>query len=303
MSSQLTQLNWCIMCSNDKTKLAQFNKHWLNEQTNEPMSSKYKQHNVIKIQTQCHQNPKSKKHVLILLLVLVLLMLLVPPPQPLASPPGNDRCDLLPNIMQGRIQLLRGHAHHPLTQKLISMGNNAANHVIGIRRASRLVPLPLFCNDLLLIWRPRNISRKKWQNLRVRHNGVPSYIAIYHTPCVLFCMLTPIGRLKRVSAEVDESLHNLSRWQLYNIRRRSRDGLDVSVLTQKPLGKVTVYLTITAHNPAWIPEYLLESLKVPVLFVRPPAYVIKRNTIKQWPIRDPSPWPFWSFHLATTGKF
>lgn len=39
------------MCSNGKTKLAQLNKDWLNEQTNEPMPSKYKQHNVIKIQT------------------------------------------------------------------------------------------------------------------------------------------------------------------------------------------------------------------------------------------------------------
>jgi len=189
--------------------------------------------------------------------------------------------------MQGRIQLLRGHAHHLLTQKLISMGNSAINHVIGIRRVSRLVPLPLLCNDLLLIWRPRNISQKKWQNLRVRHNSVPSYIAICHTPCVLSCMLTPIGRLKRVSAEVDESLHNLSRWQLYNIRRRSKDGLDVSVLPQNSLGQVTVHPTITTHNPAWIPEYLLESLEVHVLFVRPPSYVIKHNTIKQWPIRDP----------------
>jgi hypothetical protein len=167
----------------------------------------------------CHENkhqvlkiyPKHKiLVVLILLLVLVLLMLLVPPPRSLGSPPGNDRRDLLPNIMQGRIQLLRGHAHHLLTQKRIRMGNIAANHVIGIRLASRLVPLPLLCNDLLLIWRPQNISRKKWQNLRVRHNGVPSYIAICHTPCMLSCMLTPISRLKRVSAEVDEGLHNLS---------------------------------------------------------------------------------------------
>ena len=145
------------------------------------------------------------------ILLLMVLLMLVSPPRPLASPPGHDRRDLLPNILQGRIQLLRGHAHHLLTQKLISMGNNAVNHVIGIRRVSRLVPLPLLCNDLLLIWRPRNISQKKWQNLRVRHNSVPSYIAICHTPCVLSCMLTPIGRLKRVSAEVDESLHNLSR--------------------------------------------------------------------------------------------
>jgi len=92
------------------------------------MSSKYEHTN------QCHQNTKTKKQVLknelqiILLLVLVLLML-VPPPRPLASPPGHDRRDLLPNILQGRIQLLRGHAHHLLTQILISIGNNATNHV------------------------------------------------------------------------------------------------------------------------------------------------------------------------------
>ena len=87
-----------------------------------------------------------------------MLVLLVSPPRSLGSPPGNDRRDLLPNILQGRIQLLRGHARHLLTQKLISMGNSSANHVIGVRGASRLVPLPLLCNDLLLVWRPRNIS-------------------------------------------------------------------------------------------------------------------------------------------------
>ena len=52
--------------------------------------------------------------------MLVPLMMLLPPPQPLASPPGHDRRDLLLNILQGRIQLLRGHAHHLLTQILAS---------------------------------------------------------------------------------------------------------------------------------------------------------------------------------------
>ena len=170
------------------------------------MSSKYEYTN------QCHQNTKTKKQVLKneLLLVLVLLMLSVPPPRPLASSPGQYWHDLLSNMANDRKLLLRAH-DLLLAHLCISIGNNAANHVIGIRRASRLVPLSLLCNDLLLIWRPQNISRKKWKNLRVRHNGVPSYIAICHTPCVLSCMLTPIGLLKRVSAEVDESLHNLSR--------------------------------------------------------------------------------------------
>jgi hypothetical protein len=176
------------------------------ESTNKTAKCHENKHQVLKIY------PKHKiLVVLILLLVLVLLMLLVPPPRSLGSPPGNDRYDLLPNIMQGRIQLLRGHAHHLLNQKSISMGNSAANHIIGVRGASRLVPLPLLCNDLLLIWRPRNISRKKWQNLRVRHNRVPSYIAFCHTLWLLSCMLTPIGRLKRARAEVDEGLHNLNR--------------------------------------------------------------------------------------------
>ena len=215
------------------------------------------------------------------IITVLVLVLLVPPPRSLGSPPGNDRRDLLPNILQGRIQLLRGHAHHLLTQKLISMGNSAANHVIGVRGASRLVPLPLLCNDLLLVWRPRNISRKKWQNLRVRHKRVPSYIALCHTPWLLSCLLTPIIRLKRARAEVREGLHNLSRCQRWNIRRRSRYGLDVSVLPQYPLRQVTVHPTVAAHDPTRIPKYLLERLELPVPFVRPPAYVIKRNAIKQ----------------------
>jgi len=101
-----------------------------------------------------------------------MLMLLLPPPRPLASPPSHDRRDLLPNILQGRIQLLRGHAHHLLTQILISMGNSANNHVIAIRQASRLVPLPLLCNDLLLICWPRKISWRRWQNMRVRYTTI-----------------------------------------------------------------------------------------------------------------------------------
>ena len=94
-----------------------------------------------------------------------MLVLLVSPPRSLGSPPGNDRRDLLPNILQGRIQLLRGHAHHLLTQKLISMGNSAANHVIGVRGASRLVPLPLLCllaQNVGKILTHKYITQKIW---------------------------------------------------------------------------------------------------------------------------------------------
>ena len=134
------------------------------------MSSKYKHTN------QCHKYTKHKKKtspkqqlqvILLLVLVLVMLMLLLPPPRPLASHPGQYRHDLLTNMAQGRIQLLR--AHHLLTQMLIS----ASYHVIGIRRVSRLVPLPLLCNELLFICWPQKISWKRWQNLRVRHLSVP----------------------------------------------------------------------------------------------------------------------------------
>ncbi|AES91196.1 hypothetical protein MTR_4g107790 [Medicago truncatula] len=59
------------------------------------------------------------------------------------------------------------------------------------------------------------------------------------------------------------------------------DGLDVSVLPQNPLGQVTVHPTDTAHNPARIPKNLLKVLDLPVLFIRPQAYVIKLYTIKQ----------------------
>jgi len=129
------------------------------------MSSKYKQHNVIKIR-------KVKKQVLILLLILVLLMLLLPSPRPLASPPAQYRRDLRPNMAHGLKPLLRAHDLR-LAHLRINVGNNATNHVIGIRRASRLVPHPLLCNDLLFICWPQKISWKRWQNLRVRHLSVP----------------------------------------------------------------------------------------------------------------------------------
>jgi len=63
---------------------------------------------------------------------------------------------------------------------LINVGNNDTNHVIGISRASHLVPLPLLCNDLLFICWLGKISWKRWQNLRVRHCTVPWHIAICH---------------------------------------------------------------------------------------------------------------------------
>jgi len=226
-------------------------------------------------------------------------MLLLPPPRPLASPPGQYRRDLLPYMTQGRIQFLRAH-DLLLAQMLINMGNNATNHVIGISWASRLVPLSLLCNDLLFICWPRKISWKRWQNLRVRHPSVPYHIAIPHPPCILSSRLTPIGLLKCVSAVVKECLHNLRRSQLYNIRQMSRDDLNVSVLPQNSLRQVSVHPNNTAYNPTWIPENLLETLDLPVLFVRPPSHVIKLQMIKQWPIRYPSLCPFCNIHFAAT---
>jgi len=54
-------------------------------------------------------------------------------------------------------------AHHLLTQVLISISNNATNHILGIRRASRLVLLSLVCNDLLFIC---------WSRRRSRNGGI-----------------------------------------------------------------------------------------------------------------------------------
>jgi len=90
------------------------------------------------------------------MLVLLMLLLLLSP-RPLALPPGQYWRDLLPNLAHGLKPLSMAHDLR-LTHLRISVGNNAANHVIGIRRASRLVPLPLLCNDLLLICWPRKIS-------------------------------------------------------------------------------------------------------------------------------------------------
>lgn len=117
------------------------------------MSSKYEYTN------QCHQNSKTKKQVLKneLLLLLVLLIVLVHPPWHLASPPSQDRRDLLPNTSHGLKPLLRDH-DILLTYLRISVGNYDSNHAIGVRRTSRLVPLPLLCNNLLFICWPRKIS-------------------------------------------------------------------------------------------------------------------------------------------------
>ena len=179
--------------------------------------------------------PKQQLQAILLLVLVLLMLLLLPPPRPLASSPGQYRRNLLPDMAHGLKPLLR--AHDLLLTHLL---NSDTNHDIGIRRASRLIPLPLLCNDLLLISWPGNISWKRWQNLRVRHCIVPQHLS--HPPCMLSCRLTPIGLLKSVSAEVYECLHNLRRCQLYNIRRLSRDAMDVSVLPQHSLRQVTVHL-------------------------------------------------------------
>ena len=100
---------------------------------------------------------------------MVMLMLLL---SPLASPPAQYRRDMLPNMAHGLKPLLRAHDLR-MAHLRISVGNSVANHVIGIRRASRLVLLSLLCNDLLFICWPRKISWKRWKNLRVRHPSVP----------------------------------------------------------------------------------------------------------------------------------
>jgi len=111
---------------------------------------------------------KQQLQVILQLVLVLLMLLLLPPPRPLGSPPGQYRRDLLPNMAHGLKPLLRAH-DLLLTHLLISVGNSGTNHVIGIKRASRLVPLPLLCNDMLFICWPGNISWKRWQNLRVRH--------------------------------------------------------------------------------------------------------------------------------------
>ena len=90
-------------------------------------------------------------------MVLLMLLLLLPPPRLLASPPSQYWRDLLPNMARGQKPLLRAH-DLLLTHMLISVVNNDTIHVIGIKRASRLVPLPLLYNDLLFICWPRKIS-------------------------------------------------------------------------------------------------------------------------------------------------
>jgi len=119
------------------------------------MSSKYKKPTNL-TKTKNKTIHKHKHNVLLVLLLLLLLGML--PPRPPSSPPGQYRCDLLPNMAHGRRPLHR--AHHLLTQMFISIGNNATNHLIGIRRASCLVLLSLLCTDLLLISWPRKISWK-----------------------------------------------------------------------------------------------------------------------------------------------
>jgi len=116
-------------------------------------------------------------------------MLLLLPPRPPGSPPSQYQCYLLPNMAQGRMQLLRDHPL--LTQMFIIIGNNATNYIIGIRQASHLVLLPLVCNDLLLICWPQRRSRNKWQNLRVRHPSVPYHISILHPPWRFSCWIIP----------------------------------------------------------------------------------------------------------------
>ena len=60
----------------------------------------------------------------------------------------------------------------------------------------------------------------------------------------------PIGLLYHVSTKDNECLHNLSRSQLNNIRRMSRDVLHVSVLPPNSLMQVTIHPVNTAYNPA-----------------------------------------------------
>ena len=137
------------------------------------MSSKYKQHNVIKIRTYKHnvikiRKVKNKSYTTTTSnptagLGLADVVVAASSASGLAS--CQDRRDLLPNMAHGLKPLLRAH-DLLLTHLRIRVGNSDTNHVIGISRASRIVPLPLLCNDLLFICWPRKISWKRWQNLR-----------------------------------------------------------------------------------------------------------------------------------------
>jgi len=244
-------------------------------------------HQVLKIY------PKQK-----ILLLLVLLMLVLPPPRALAPPSGHDRRDLLPNILQGRIQLLRGHVHHLLTQMLINIGNNATNHVIGIRRASRLVPLPLLYSSFVGLGRSPGRGGKIWGwDILVYHNTQPSLIR--H-------VCSPVGSPQSgsLSVWVRKSTNVCTIW-----------GGGSSTTSVGCLGTLSMYpyfrktlsgkWRYTLRTPHIIqPEYQKTSSKPCISQCS--SYDLQ-YTSSNW-IRSsneryvtPSPWPLCNFHLAATG--
>jgi len=178
-------------------------------------------------------------------MILVLLLLLLMPPRP-STPPGQYRCQLLPNMAQCRIQLLI--AHPLLTQVIISLTNSTTNHIIGIRRTSLLVLL-LVCNDLFLICWPQRRSCNRWQNLRVKHPSIPWHISILKPSWYISCRLTPTFFLNGVRMKVNERLWNVRSPHRKNICRRSRDVMHVSVLLFNSLKQVVVHLLNPAHDP------------------------------------------------------
>jgi len=117
--------------------------------------------------------------------------------------------------------------------------------------------------------------------MRVRRPSVPYHLSVLVKPWHISCRLTPTIFLNGVKTKVEESLHNMCILHRKNTCQRSRDVLHVSVLSLNSLRKVTVHLLNTAHDPAWIPKYILKLLDLPMFFLRPPTYVIHLQTIKQ----------------------
>ena len=128
---------------------------------------------------------------------------------------------------------------------------------------------------------------------RLAHNRMGYTVEPFHVPngmlphLVIRDQITPLLLAKDMDNKIREG-NNHIRWRKTpNRRRRSQNGLDITVLPQNSLRQVMTHHVPVGHDPSRVPTYVLKRRQVSPRLVRPPYDVsmlqqINHASIVSW---------------------
>jgi len=154
---------------------------------------------------------------------------------------------------------------------MLHSASDAANDLRWIGRMAG----PLLVNKNILVDRSRHDNGRLWSRVddkRMGYTVEPPNVLIWMLPrLVVRDLVTPLLLGNDMQSKLEEGSNNICWGKRHNCSRRSGNGLNISLLPQNPLGKVTHYLLFAGHDPSRVPAHILKRCHVSSLLVRPPG--------------------------------